>query len=204
MCKVEVRHDRPGRLVRRCAQAARLFGRGAVVLIVLAFPAGIGAHPVLWLGWADFTHLFAAGFAGALVFIAACRIVLGSWAAFIGAFLKPQARDQPLLVAVYLFFICLVWGANTYLAADILSRATARTSAFVDARFLSSHRTRNCSRSGEFSTEFGIVHVCLPRRRQDVPPQHSAPGDLREGESVVLVGRRNRLVFVVDAVLSRR
>ena len=36
MCKVEVRHDRPRWLVRRCTQAARLFGWGAAVLIVIA------------------------------------------------------------------------------------------------------------------------------------------------------------------------
>jgi hypothetical protein len=190
-------------LQRGCARIARVFGWGFVIAWVLLFPAFIRAHPVLWLGTADFIHLFAAGFAGAVSVLLGCRIGLGSWAAFLGAFLKPEAPRYPIRVSFYLLILCLGWGANTYFAANILVRATAGEHAFLDARYVTSYRSKSCGRFAEFDTDVGVANVCLPNSLHDTQPQLAGPDNLLPGDQVLLEGRRNSFAFVVDAVQRR-
>ncbi len=191
-------------LQRVCARIARVFGWGFVVAWVLLFPAFIRAHPVLWLGTADFPHMFAGGFAASLAVLIGCWIGLGSWANFLGACLNPRAQQFPVRISIYLFIVCLGWGLATYFAASILVRATASEHAFLDARYVDGYRTRSCGRFADFSTDVGVTTVCLPNSLNEAQPQLPGPDDLRPGEPVLLEGRRNSFAFVVDAVQRRR
>jgi len=204
MNMVDACRDRPARPARKGARFARIFGWGALVMVALIFIAGIGARPVLWLGRVDFATLFAAGFLAALLLVLGCSIALGSWGGFIDAFLTPRARTRPVLVAGYQLFLCLTWGASTYLVADVFVRMTAAENASLDARFLSAHRSRNCGNAADFDTAFGAVNVCLPDGRHEIRARTSAPADLHAGEDVILMGRRNGYAFVVDSVMRRR
>lgn len=144
-------------------------------MVALAFIAGIDSRPVLWLGWVDVAHLFAAGFGGGLLLVLGCSIAFGSWGGFVDAFLTPQARTRPALVAGYQLFLCLTWGASTCLAADVVVRSTATESAAVDARYINGYRARNCANSADFVTVFGVVNVCLPDGSHEVRARTPAP-----------------------------
>ncbi len=186
------------------ARIARLFAGSPFALVVLLLFAAIGARPVLWLGGVDFAHLFAAGFCGALLLILGCTIVLGSWSGFVDAFLTPRARTRPLLAAAYQLFLCLSWGAGSCLVADVAARMTATEDAFLDARYLTAYRTRNCGNAADFTTALGPLNVCLPDGRHEIRARTPAPAGLRAGDAVILAGRRNGYAFVVDSVLRRR
>ncbi|MFC5548000.1 hypothetical protein [Massilia aerilata] len=191
-------------LQRGCARLAKVYSWGIVCAWVLVFPFGIRAHPVLWLGKADFTHLVGAGFACGVAVLIVCRLALGSWSGFLGAALSPRAPQYPIRASVYLFAVCLAWGFTTYFSANILARATAAEHAFLDARYITSYRTKSCGRLAEFDTDVGVAQVCLPNSLNEAQPQLAGPDALRSGEPVRLEGRRNSLAFVVDAVLRRR
>jgi len=182
----------------------RLLRWGALLTLLLAFAAGIGAPPMLWLEGIGFRQLFAVGFCGSLALILSGLAASGSWSTLVDALLKPGARAHPSLAAVCLLFLCLIWGANTFLLAGLLARMTASEPAFIEARYLAVQRSRNCKRLADFSTPYGVVDVCLPHGSHEVRPRTPAPHTLREGEVVLLQGRRNGIVFVVDAVLRRR
>jgi hypothetical protein len=57
--------------------------------------------------------------------------------------LTPRARTQAFLAAACLLFFCLIWGANTFLLAGLLARMTVSEHAFIEARYLAVHRSRN-------------------------------------------------------------
>jgi hypothetical protein len=200
----ELRHARPAGRIRFGTWVAKLFGLGIVFTFLLVFPAGIEAHPVLWLGRVGAAQLVAAGFMAGLVTAVGCCIMLGSYVNFIAAFLKPEAKHHFFGTGIYLFLVCLIWGVNTYFAADVLMRATARTDTLVDAQFAGVSRTKGCRDLANFTTASGTVDVCMPNGRQGFQPKIAVPGGLKPGDTVTLKGRSNGFAFVVDSVMRRR
>lgn len=176
----------------------KIFAAGPVVFLYLFFPFIIGARPVLWLGWARFTHLFEIGLVASCAVIVACSVEFGSYTAFLDQFLAPKTQ-RPVGACIMVAITCLSWSLSLFFATHFAVRMTARADAEISARTTHTFRTKSCRDGAVFTAASGEVDVCLVGRG-DMQARVPAPADLQLGEVVILTGKRDAIGFVVHAI----